>query len=145
MTVKTIKAAWEAADKIFPTDYIKDEASSLRAGYDVYRSTADNNCSYICDLGDRLEVNLDNGKTENIWITREQKLVYFIAKTYISCLGKADVSALGVAANGWESIWVSNLLDPCIQYFDTEQEAKRVAYMWANTDMTVHGRYIYID
>ena len=68
MTVNSIKKAWEAADNIFPTDYIKDEALSLRAGYDIYLSTADGNCSYISDLGDRLEVNLDNGKTVNIWI-----------------------------------------------------------------------------
>ena len=70
------------------------------------------------------------------------KLVWFIAKTYINCKGEATVSAMGIAANGWESIWTSNLLDPCIQYFDTEEEAKRVAYMWANTDMTVHGRWL---
>lgn len=73
---------------------------------------------------------------------QKEKLVWFIAKTYINCKGEADVSAMAIAANGWESIWTSNLLDPSIQYFATKEEAKRVAYMWANTDMTVHGRYI---
>ena len=142
MTVQSIKAAWEAADKIFPTDYIKDEASSQRAGYDVYRSTAEGNRSYICDLGDRLEVNLANGKTENIWI--EQKRVYFIAKTYINLAG-ASVSVMCYQHNQWGTYFSEDLNDPHIQYFDTEADAKKVAYMWANTDMTVHGRYIYID
>ena len=73
---------------------------------------------------------------------KEQKLVWFIAQTSINCKGEATVFARGIAANGWESIWTPNLLDPCIQYFDTEEEAKQVAYMWANTDMTVHGRWV---
>lgn len=62
------KQAWTAADNIFPTDYIYDAGSSSRAGYDIYRSTdpARYYC-YICDLGDRLEVNTDDGKTVNVW------------------------------------------------------------------------------
>lgn len=73
MTVKTIKEAWEAADKLFPTDYQKDEESSQRAGYSIYRSTAaDHFHFYICDLNDRLEVNLDN-ESINIWIREEEQ------------------------------------------------------------------------
>jgi hypothetical protein len=37
MIVTTIEKAWAEANKIFPTDYDKDEASSQRAGYDIYR------------------------------------------------------------------------------------------------------------
>lgn len=73
MIVKTIEEAWEAANKLFPTDYQKDEESSQRAGYPIYRSTvADHYHFYICDLNDRLEVNLD-GKSENIWIREEEQ------------------------------------------------------------------------
>ena len=68
MTVNTISAAWEIADSIFPTDYIKSEKRSLRAGYDIYGSTEAGNDSYICDLGNRLEINLETGKSINIWI-----------------------------------------------------------------------------
>lgn len=143
MTVRNIKAAWEEADKIFPTDYIKDEEASLKAGYSVYRSTAINNSSYICDLGDRLEINLANGKTTNIWIIPEQKRVWFIAKTYINQVG-ADVSVLCYQPNQWGSYFSSDLNDPNIKYYDTEADAKAVAYMWANTDMTVHSKYINI-
>lgn len=69
MKVSSIQEAWEKADEIFPTDYKKDEASSERAGYPIYRSTAEGHYhDYICDLGTRLEVNLSTGKTVNIWI-----------------------------------------------------------------------------
>lgn len=88
MKVATVKEAWEAADKMFPTDYQKDEESSQRAGYPIYRSTADDHYSfYICDLNDRLEVNMD-GKSINIWIQPDSeskekaytKMVYYREK-----------------------------------------------------------------
>ena len=71
-TVSTIAAAWKIADEIFPTDYNEDVRSSENAGYKVYRSPL-NYYDYICDLGDRLELNLANGETINIWIKAEEK------------------------------------------------------------------------
>lgn len=69
MKVSSIQEAWKKADEIFPTDYEKDEGSSELAGYPIYRSTAEgHHYDCICDLGNRLEVNLGNGKIENIWI-----------------------------------------------------------------------------
>ena len=64
MKVTSIEKAWEAANKIFPTDYIKDDDSSRNAGYPVYRSTLDASATeklqpwycQIADLGNRLEV-----------------------------------------------------------------------------------------
>ena len=71
--VKTVQEAWDMANKIFPTDYNKDEESSERAGYPIYRSSVEY-YDYICDLNDRLEINLKNGnKTINIWIVGEQE------------------------------------------------------------------------
>ena len=67
MTVKNIQQAWSEADRIIPNDYMKDYEASERAGYSIYRSTVEY-YDYICDLGDRLEVNLANGQTVNIWI-----------------------------------------------------------------------------
>ena len=71
MKTKSRKAAWEVADSIFNTDYIKDDIRSTRAGYDIYYSTAAGVAAWISDLGDRLEVNLENGETVNIWIDEE--------------------------------------------------------------------------
>lgn len=73
IAVRSIKDAWQKADAIFPTDYIKDEIKSERAGYGVYVSTADGVNAWISDLGDRLEVNLDNGKTVSIWVNEAPK------------------------------------------------------------------------
>ena len=72
MKVKSKQEAWRKADEIFSTDYTKDDIRSNRAGYDIYRSTAAGVNAWISDLGDRLEVNMENGKTVNIWIDEEQ-------------------------------------------------------------------------
>lgn len=66
MTVCSMKEAWEAADKMFPTDYQISETASQNAGYPIYRSPI-NFYDAICDLGDRLEVNVA-GKSVNIWV-----------------------------------------------------------------------------
>ena len=36
MKVKSKEEAWRKADDIFPTDYMKDDIRSNRAGYDIY-------------------------------------------------------------------------------------------------------------
>ncbi len=38
---KSAEEAWNRVNEIFPTDYAKDEDSSQRAGYPIFRSTAD--------------------------------------------------------------------------------------------------------
>ena len=65
--------AWQEANKLFPNDYMKDCEASERAGYPIYRSFVEYN-DYICDLNDRLEVNLASGKTINIWIKQPETI-----------------------------------------------------------------------
>ena len=66
----TVSEAWQIVKGIFPTDYELDQFSTKNAGYPVYRSTEEGHYyDYICDLGDRLEVNLSNGKTVNVWFS----------------------------------------------------------------------------
>lgn len=62
LKVKNMAEAWDLANMIFPTDYEKDEERSLKAGYPVYGSTAEGrHYDYICNLNDRLEINLADG------------------------------------------------------------------------------------
>ena len=71
MKVTNKQEAWNKVNEIFPTDYEQGLGSSDRAGYPIYRSTAEGHYyDYICDLGNRLEVNLDSSHlaTVNIWI-----------------------------------------------------------------------------
>lgn len=71
--VKTVQEAWNEANRLMPNDYEYDTESSTRAGYAIYRSNVEH-YDYICDLGERLEVNLfKDGKTVNIWIKKEEK------------------------------------------------------------------------
>ena len=73
MKVKSKEEAWRIADTIFTTDYMWDDVRSSNAGYNIYHSTAAGVNAWISDLGNRLEVNLENGETVNIWIEEEQK------------------------------------------------------------------------
>lgn len=70
MKAKSINEAWNMANEIFDTDYMKDDKASQNAGYPIYWSTAEGVNAWISDLGDRLEVN-QNGKSVNIWIEEE--------------------------------------------------------------------------
>ena len=58
-TVSTRKRAWQLADKLFPTDYMKDERDSLRAGYPVFNTTSTDDKYtgfHISDLNTALEL-----------------------------------------------------------------------------------------
>lgn len=116
--------AWNKVNQIFPTDYEQDVQSSTRAGYPVYRSTAEGHFyDYICDLGDRLEVNLDSShlETANIWIEepateeapalseervavakRLQRAVFYFTEEYLKELenkAKEDEAVAAMQAN----------------------------------------------
>lgn len=70
-TVSSRQEAWDLANKIFPTDYMKDDRSSENAGYPIYNTTCtDEKFMYfhISDLNTRLELNMEFGNTVNIWI-----------------------------------------------------------------------------
>lgn len=71
MKANSREQAWREADKLIPTDYIKDEKKSDAAGYDIYYSTCEGVNAWISDLEDRLEINLATGETVNIWIEEE--------------------------------------------------------------------------
>lgn len=72
-TVNSVKAAWSKANEIIPCDYMHDSDRSRRAGYDIYFSTSDSIIAWISDLGNRLEVNLPNGESVNVWIEEEEE------------------------------------------------------------------------
>lgn len=69
ITVTTKAEAWDIAMALLggKMSYSLDQKSSERAGYNIFRSE-DSYYNYICDLGNRLEINMENGITKNIWI-----------------------------------------------------------------------------
>lgn len=74
MKANSVKEAWQIADKIFPTDYQKDDASSERAGYSIYETTSKEEKFagfHISDLNTRLELNMGN-ETVTIWIEESE-------------------------------------------------------------------------
>lgn len=73
ITTKSAAEAWREADKLFPCDYLHDSSRSARAGYGIYMSTNPEIYAWISDLGDRLEINLSDGSTVNVWIEPEDE------------------------------------------------------------------------
>lgn len=68
ITMNDYSNAWKLVQALCPDwDIEKDTQSSERAGYSIYRDTK-NFYNYICDLGDRLEINYDDNTTTNIRI-----------------------------------------------------------------------------
>ncbi len=65
MKVDSMKKAWIEADRIFKGDYTWDGMLSSRAGYGIYTGTLG---GWISDLGNRLEVNQQDGTTINIFV-----------------------------------------------------------------------------
>lgn len=76
MEVRTREEAWNEASRIIGTDYEEDKASSKRAGYPIWRSTAEGVNAWISDLNSRLEVNIQNEKTKEITSTN----IYIVNK-----------------------------------------------------------------
>lgn len=72
LKVDNKKAAWDLANRLFPTDYALDEERSKNAGYNIYHTTNTEMNAWISDLGDRLELNYPNGSSENIWIESDK-------------------------------------------------------------------------
>lgn len=88
MTVESTNKAYEVAFGMIGA-YERDEESTKRAGYSVYRSISDPR-EYICDLGNRLEVNTKDGKSVNIWIDESpvevRRLEEKVDKQYLEIL-----------------------------------------------------------
>ncbi len=84
MKVKTEADAWELARRLMPEiSERKSAPSSMGAGYPVYRSTTPGSNASVCELHDRLELNYDDGHSENIWIEdRREKGAAVTVGTY---------------------------------------------------------------
>lgn len=70
-TVSSVKEAWELANYMVNGKLERCSLKTERAGYPIYEivnPSGDYLEDYVCDLGDRLEVNFNNGSTKNIWI-----------------------------------------------------------------------------
>ena len=72
MKAKNINEAWEIANAFYPDGLLKDHTSTEKAGYKVYREIG-KYYNYVCDLGDRLELNFEDGRTLNVWIEYEEQ------------------------------------------------------------------------
>lgn len=72
MTATTEYKAWEKAKEIANTGFTLNKWKTERAGYKVY-DAADESGTTVSDLNTRLELNLADGRTFNIWIVEDNK------------------------------------------------------------------------
>lgn len=112
---KNRQEAWREADRLFPTDYIKDEQSTEAAGYPIYRSTAEGNGSWISDLGTSLELNIttEDGaiRTERVVIKAAPKIIEenrITASSVRNCCIKHDLYTCGTCR---DYDWMLNFAD----------------------------------
>ena len=125
-TVKSITEAWSKANEIFPTDYERDAGRSSRSGYPVYSSTADGHWyDYICDLGDRLELNLSNGDTVNIWIKADEAETDEPTEAEIQQMVADTHAAKEAGKTGWMNIepQAATIYHFCVMHTDYEGNA----------------------
>lgn len=92
MKVNSISEAWKEVNKLFPYDYMKDEESSERAGYPIYRATAaEHQNNWISDLGTSLEINTEDGKSQRIWIEANIYILMNLMSTSLTLLSLQKV------------------------------------------------------
>lgn len=72
LNAKNREEAWQMAGEIFGIEYEEDAGASNGAGYPIYRGVSNKQC-WISDLNCRLELNMANGETINIWIEEPVK------------------------------------------------------------------------
>lgn len=65
LTANSKSSAIEIAYQLLDEEFSYNSFKSNRAGYSIYTCESG---SYVCDLGDRIEVNFANGLSKNIWI-----------------------------------------------------------------------------
>lgn len=81
ITVMSKNDAWIEADHLLSHDVDYDVYRSKQAGYPIYYSTWEDINEWVSDLGDRLEVNLADGTTVNIWVKEREILQELINKS----------------------------------------------------------------
>ena len=147
MTVKTIAEAWSKADELFPTDYELDGQRTAGAGYPIYYSTADGVNAYICDLGDRLEVNLPDGSSVNIWVKPETETPNTTAADDRRIRPLESIKATQILYCAWD--W-------CFEHLETEKKraaelggvnelANRRAAKWQKRLDEIHAEILRLE
>lgn len=69
--VTSTNEAWGLATEVFGVSCSIDQTATDIAGYKIFRGNTDAAC-WISDLGNRLELNMSDGSTINIWIDQKK-------------------------------------------------------------------------
>lgn len=71
LSVNDRHEAWKLVTLLTQDEFVYDYLRSDRAGYPIFYDTDLDSKVYLCDLGDRLELNYADGTSQNIWFKYE--------------------------------------------------------------------------
>lgn len=130
--------ALQLAFRLFPYSTSLDHERSKRAGYPIYYATCMEN-AYICDLNSRIEINYDDGKTENIHVESEEDFNYHILLTIGDI---SNIRPFEYDGGGFDTIQDQSYLGPMNIVFDKNAPGEDIIKVFDSNGTLLYSRVI---
>lgn len=130
--------ALQLAFRLFPYSTSLDHERSKRAGYPIYYATGMEN-AYICDLNSRIEINYDDGKTENIHVESEKD---FNSDIQITIGDISTILPFDYDGAGFDTIHDQSYLGPMNIVFDKTAQGEDIIKIFDSLGTRVYSRII---
>ena len=130
--------ALQLAFRLFPYSTSLDHERSKRAGYPIYYATGVEN-AYICDLNSRIEINYDDGKTENIHVESEKD---FNSDIQITIGDISTILPFDYDGAGFDTIHDQSYLGPMNIVFDKTAQGEDIIKIFDSLGTRVYSRII---
>lgn len=130
--------ALQLAFRLFPYSTSLDHERSKRAGYPIYYATGVEN-AYICDLNSRIEINYDDGKTENIHVESEKD---FNSDIQITIGDISTILPFDYDGAGFDTIHDQSYLGPMNMVFDKTAQGEDIIKIFDSLGTRVYSRII---
>ena len=130
--------ALQLAFRLFPYSISLDHERSKRAGYPIYYATGVEN-AYICDLNSRIEINYDDGKTENIHVESEKD---FNSDIQITIGDISIILPFDYDGTGFDTIHDQSYLGPMNIVFDKTAQGEDIIKIFDSLGTRVYSRIL---
>ena len=138
ITCTSHEEALQLAFRLFPYSTSLDHERSKRAGYPIYYATGVEN-AYICDLNSRIEINYDDGKTENIHVESEKD---FNSDIQITIGDISTILPFDYDGAGFDTIHDQSYLGPMNIVFDKTAQGEDIIKIFDSLGTRVYSRII---
>ena len=138
ITCTTHEEALQLAFRLFPYRTSLDHERSERAGYPIYYAVGVEN-AYICDLNSRIEINYDDGKTENIHVESEQDFNSDISLTIGDI---SNIRPFEYDGGGFDTIQDQSYLGPMNIVFDKTGQDEECIKVFDSNGTLLYSRVV---